>query len=101
MVNKTKKEKINVHTGSAIPQFGYMKVEQREIAFKNLRFNSIQFKTLHLLLLITRKYTRTIINANLKLINAKIHSFYSIDINWRRYATICIERHSIALTDDH
>ena len=32
---------------------------------------------IHLLLFITRKYT--IINANLKL-NAKIHSFYSIDI---------------------
>ena len=34
---------------------------------------------LHLLLLITRKYT--IINANLKLKNAKIHSIYSIDIH--------------------
>ena len=34
---------------------------------------------LHLLLFITRKYT--IINANVKLINAKIHSFYSIDIH--------------------
>ena len=33
----------------------------------------------HLLLFITRKYT--IINANLKLINVKIHSFYSIDIH--------------------
>ena len=32
---------------------------------------------IHLLLFITRKYT--IIDANLKLINAKIHSFYSID----------------------
>ena len=32
---------------------------------------------LHLLLFITRKYT--IINANLKLINAKVHSFYSIN----------------------
>ena len=34
---------------------------------------------LHLLLFITRRYT--IINANLKLINAKIHSFYSIDVH--------------------
>ena len=34
---------------------------------------------LHLLLFITRKYT--IINANPKLINAKIHSFYSIGID--------------------
>ena len=34
---------------------------------------------IHLLPLITRKYT--IINANLKLINAKIHSCYSIDIH--------------------
>ena len=34
---------------------------------------------LHLLLFITRKYT--IINANLKLINAKLHSFYSVDIH--------------------
>ena len=34
---------------------------------------------LHLLLFISRKYT--IINANLKLINVKIHSFYSIDIH--------------------
>ena len=32
---------------------------------------------LHLLLFIARKYT--IINANLKLINAKIHSFYPVD----------------------
>ena len=32
-----------------------------------------------LLLFITRKYT--IINTNLKLINAKIHSFYSIHIH--------------------
>ena len=34
---------------------------------------------LHLLQFITRKYS--VINANLKLINAKIHSFYSIDIH--------------------
>ena len=34
---------------------------------------------LHLSLFITKKYT--IINANLQLINAKIHSFYSIDIH--------------------
>ena len=47
----------------------------------------------HLLLSITRKYT--IINANLKLINAKVHSFYSIYIHERRYATICIGGHSI------
>ena len=33
---------------------------------------------IHLLLFITRKYT--IINASLKLTNAKIHSFYSINI---------------------
>ena len=33
----------------------------------------------HLLLFITRKYTS--INANLKLINSKIHSFYLIDIH--------------------
>ena len=33
----------------------------------------------HLLLFITSK--NTIINANLKLINAKIHSFYSMDIH--------------------
>ena len=35
--------------------------------------------SLHLLLFITREYT--IINANLKLINAKIHLFHSIDIH--------------------
>ena len=35
--------------------------------------------TLHLLLFISRKYT--IINAHLKLINAKLHSFYSVDIH--------------------
>ena len=34
---------------------------------------------LHLLLFIIRKYT--IINVNLKLINEKIHSFYSIDVH--------------------
>ena len=34
---------------------------------------------LHLLLFITRKYT--VINANVKLINSKIHSLYSIDIH--------------------
>ena len=34
--------------------------------------------TIHLLLFITRKYT--IINANLEVINAKIRSFYPIDI---------------------
>ena len=33
----------------------------------------------YLLLFITKKYT--IIHANLKLINAKIHSFYSVDIH--------------------
>ena len=36
-------------------------------------------KVLHLLLFITRKYT--IIYAKLKLVNAKIHSFYSINIH--------------------
>ena len=34
---------------------------------------------IHLLLFVTRKYT--IISGNLKLINAKIYSFYSIDIH--------------------
>ena len=54
--------------------------------------NSTEYLSLllHLLLFITRKYT--IISANLKLVNAKIHSFYSIDIHKRRYATICIRK---------
>ena len=34
---------------------------------------------IHFLLFITRKYT--VINANLELINAKIHSFYLLDIH--------------------
>ena len=54
---------------------------------------------IHFLLFITRKYT--IINAHLKLINGKIHSFYSIDIHYCTYAIICIKGHSIAPTDDH
>ena len=54
---------------------------------------------IHLLLFITRKYT--IINAKLRLTNAEIHSFYSMDIYWCRYATICIKGHSISPTDDH
>ena len=45
----------------------------------------------HLLLFFSRKYS--IINANLKLINTKIHSFYSIGIHLRRYATIWIKGH--------
>ena len=65
-----------------------------------LRFGIIlNIIVVHLLLFITRKYT--IINANLKLINAKINSFYSMDIHQRRYATICTKGHSIAPTDDH
>ena len=53
----------------------------------------------HLLLSITRKYT--IINANLEVINAKIHSFYLVDIYYRRYASICTKGQSIAATDEH
>ena len=37
------------------------------------------YKLLHLLLFITSKYI--VINAYLKLINAKVHSFYSIHID--------------------
>ena len=59
----------------------------------------INVYVLHLLLFITRKYT--IIDTDLKLINAKIHSSYSIDICWCRYPTICIKGHSIVPTDDH
>ena len=54
---------------------------------------------LHFLLFITSKYT--IINANLKLINAKIHSFYSTDIHWRRYATICVKGQMLVVVDKH
>ena len=52
-----------------------------EFLSRNLLFSSRVTalpELLLLLLFITKKYT--IINANLKLINAKIHSFYSIDI---------------------
>ena len=62
-------------------------------------FCIVQYLEFHLLLFITRKYT--IINANLKLINAKIHSFYPTEIHQRKYATICIKGHSIAPTGDH
>ena len=41
-------------------------------------FKSSGQTKLHLFLFITRKYT--VIKANLKFINAKIHSFYSINI---------------------
>ena len=49
---------------------GLLKVVSISLIFLGLR---------HLLMFITRKYT--IINANLKLVNAKMHSFYSIDIH--------------------
>ena len=49
---------------------------------KNFTVEMLVFENvfqIHLWLFITRK--QTIVNANLKLINAKIHSFYSIDIH--------------------
>ena len=56
----------------------------------------LSYEQLYLLLFITRKYT--IINANLKLITAKIHSFCSIDIHPRNHLH---QGHSITPTDDH
>ena len=49
----------------------------------------------HLLLFITRKYS--IINADLKLINAKIHSFYSVDISIRQIEKSCLIEISLSL----
>ena len=51
----------------------------RQISLHNWMPYPTASKILHLLLFITRKYT--IINAHLKVINTKIHSFYSIDIH--------------------